>query len=272
MYKNSHILAFFASITWMLFIFSAFKGFHLWYAGFVFFFWLALAALNYRHTTSLWLAKNRTRRFLEFYTVLFVVGFIADYVIGQHVADLWSYPYYTSLFDWVRLYVIIYPFGGLSILELSFFLGNLFHEKFVLLPKVHSTLAHSVDFLDDVVDATLFLLLSGGLVIYFFNSSYQFTEVVVYTFFVWTVLTTIKLALHLRHGIHWLAIFITVLFVSILLHEIPNTVAFEWKYHTAIMLNTPIMQIPLWVIIGWYVMLLAMYRLWIRVVLNRKDL
>ena len=199
-YKHSKILALCATVVWLMFIFSAFKGFHFWYAGFVFFFWFSLATLNYRHETTLWIVKNRFKKFARFYLVLIVVGFVADFVIGQQIAHLWSYPFYDSFDDWLRLYAIIYPFGGLTILELSFLLGNLFHERFIFLPKVHNTLVRSIDLFDHIVDTFLAVVLIGGPIMYFSGAHIPLAQVVVYVFLLWAVLTTIELACHLRHA------------------------------------------------------------------------
>lgn len=131
--KFKHFFSFLATLIWLIFIFAAFNGFHFWYSGFVLFFWLSLALLNYQHKTTLWCLKNRTKYFIKFYLFLFFVGFVGDFMIGTHLAGLWQYPYYSSWSDWIRLYVIIYPFGGLCILEMIFFLSSLAKEKLSIL-------------------------------------------------------------------------------------------------------------------------------------------
>ena len=270
MLKDPKVGALCAAVVWIVFIFAAFKGLQFWYAGFVFFFWLSLAFLNYCHSTSFWIAQHTPWRFLRFYLALFAVGFIGDFVIGQNIAHLWSYPHYNSFVEWATLYAISYPFGGLSILELSFFLGYIFHEKFVYLPRVHMSAAHYVDKLDHAVDTLLAALLLGGSALYLYGIHTGLAKSIVYLFLLWAVLTTVKLAYHLRHGIHWIALFCAVLFISVLLHEVPNTAVFEWEYYTAPILNFLIFEIPAWVFLGWYLMLLVMYRLWLRLILQKR--
>jgi hypothetical protein len=156
-YKNSKILALISTVIWLLFVFSAFKGFHFWYAGFVFFFWLALAALNYRHRTSLWMLKNYLRHFLFLYGILLVVGFHGDYIIGQVLTDFWRYPYYTTTGDWVRLYTIIYPFGGLVVLELVYFLSWIFGEHFRWTNRHETSASRVVTVLDRIFLGLIFI-------------------------------------------------------------------------------------------------------------------
>lgn len=268
MYKNAGFIALISGLLAVLFLFAAFKGYHFWYEGFVFFFWLALALLNYRHRTSLWLLRNRTHAFLRFYLAIFVVGFLADYVIGQQIAHLWSYPYYATVFDWVRLYALIYPFGGLSILELMFLIGSTLHERFVYLPRVHR--AARIDLLDTTVDVCLGIILIGSPLLYAIGIQLPYAITIVYAFLLWAVLTTIKLEQHLKHGLGWVAILLAVLVTSVLLHEVPNTAVFEWQYHSAPILNMSLIGIPLWVVVGWYMMILVMVRLWIRLILPRQ--
>ncbi len=262
MYKYSKILSLVAAIGWIIFIFSAFKGYHFWYAGFVFFFWLSLGALNYRHETTFWYFKNKLGVFLRFYTILFVVGFISDYVIGQKMTDLWVYPYYTSLFDWVRLYAIIYPFGGLAVLELVFLLAVIFGEKIVFTKKLAR--------LDHLVDWYLVIILAASLLLFLSSATLPAQAFFAALYAIWVLTATISLGRHLSHGIHWIAVLIGTTLMSVLLHEIPNTAVFEWKYQNMPFLAQPIFEVPIFIILGWYVLVLVMFRLWIRCVWNRK--
>lgn len=268
--KNSKLISLASTLIWLGFVFAAFKGFHFWYVGFVLFFWLSLAALNYKHETSLWLLKNRGYRFTQLYIVLVIIGFAGDFIIGQHVANLWSYPYYQTLSDWLRLYLIIYPFGGLYILELTFFLANFFHEKFAFTHSAESRSVRVINTTEHILDALLPLFAVSFSLLHFWDIEIPFPHLTVYGFLLWTAVTTLAFTRHIRHGLHWFAILLAVLFISVFLHEVPNTAVFEWKYHVAPVLNPLILEIPLWVFIGWYVMIIVMLRVWIRFVWAKK--
>lgn len=250
MYNKAKLIALFATILWLVFTFAAFKGFHFWFAGFVFFFWLSLASLNYRHETTLWYLKNRFSHWLKFYLILLAVGFVIDYVIGIKITHLWIYPYYTTFWDWFRLYFLIYPFGGLSVLELIFFLSSIFGEKFIFLHKKPNLEEKLIDGSDHLVDLFLLLIVVGLPLLYFLDIKLPFTQFIVYDFFIWILIATVNFAYHIRHGVHWVAILLATMFMSVFFYEIPNTAVFEWKYFNASMLNSIILGIPLWVIVG----------------------
>lgn len=231
------------------------------------FFWLSLAVINYRHRTTLWFLCNRTRYFVLMYAVLLVIGFVGDYLIGQQIAHLWRYPYYTTYFDWVRLYALIYPLGGLAVLELVLFLGGIFRERLALLPKPHAPLTRPLNLLDHAIDGLVALSLVVMPVLYWLKISVPYAHLLVYVFLAWAAVATWQFAYHVRHGSHWVAILVAALLMSVFLHEIPNTAVFEWEYFSAPLLNMRLLSIPLWVVVAWYVIVILMLRLWVRLLL-----
>ncbi len=199
-----------------------------------------------------------------------MIGFVADYVIGQKMADMWIYPYYASAFDWIRLYAIIYPFGGLAVLELIFMLSALFGERIIFTKRKEMLPGKILDYLDHLTDITFIGLIVVWPLFLFFSYEAPVPHLLFITTIMWVTLATLNLARHLRHGIHWLAIFIGTAIMSIMLHEFPNTAVFEWKYHNLPVLSQSILGIPLLALPGWYLLVLIMFRLWIRLAWNRK--
>lgn len=266
MYKYQKIIAFLATIGWLVFIFAAFSGFHFWYGGFAIFLWLALGAINYRHDTSLWLLKNRFKNFFTFYVFLVIFSVYADLIIGQMIAHLWYYPHYALLEDWVRLYIILYPFAGLAVLELTYFLVGLFNERLVIHLKVESFFHKIIDKLDIILLSLIVFLPVIQLV-----SSVELRKPLVYMSILWILVTTIKFKYHIKHWLHFFVIFVATLLISVFLHEIPNVGVFEWKYNKAPILNHEFLGVPLWVIIGWYVLVVLMLRFWMFFVLKKRK-
>ncbi|QQG45701.1 MAG: hypothetical protein HYW89_02165 [Candidatus Sungiibacteriota bacterium] len=265
--KYKKVIATFSAIAWLAFIFSAFRGFHFWYAGFVFFLWLALGLVNYDKNSSFWFLKNRFAGFLRFFLILVFLSFVADFIMGQKLAVLWWYPHYNSLDDWLRLYFIIYPFGGLAVLELVYFLSGIFGERLNFVQRPY-TYAHR---LTDKLDVGLLLsiliitlLAIGGL-------TREYANLVIWGFFAWMFFGTLKLKYHIVHWGHYVAILVTALFMSVFLHEIPNVGVFEWQYKNAPSLNQEILGIPLWVVLGWYLLVLGMVRIWMYLVLKPRQ-
>jgi hypothetical protein len=234
MYKNKNIIALIATIIWLGFIFAAFKGFIFWYGGFVLFFWITLGILNYRHESSLWLLQNRPMRFAKYFIFLLVLGFFADYIVGQKLTGLWNYPAYGSMWDWIRLYVIVYPIGGLAVIELIYFLGSILNEKFTLITPVHPPL---VDTLERLIDGILIVII----LMYFISKVLipipHIRGVLVLLLLLWTAIATVKFKYHIRHWLHWVSILVVTLFMSVFLHELPNTAVYEWRYYNAPLCN-----------------------------------
>lgn len=269
MYKYKNIIALVATLAWLSFIFAAFKGFVEWYAGFVIFFWISLGILNFRHQTSLWLVKNRPHSFIRYFIFLFILGFFADYVLGQKLANLWSYPLYDSSWDWIRLYLIVYPFGGLTVIELIYFLGSILKEKFVLrVPAVTPVADKLSSIVDGLLIGVLVLYLISTFVVRIPNLRFMLFSLLL----CWVVIMTIKLRYHLQHGLQWIVILFITLFMSLFLHEIPNTAVYEWRYHQAPFLNQAIFDVPLWVFFGWYLLILLMLRFWMHFVIAKHKL
>ena len=89
--------------------------------------------------------------------------------------------------------------------------------------------------------------------------------------YIWGIVATIKLGYHISHWAHYITIIVISYIISTFFHEIPNTNVFEWYYHPAPFLNQSIIGIPLYIVLGWYIMILLMLRLWIYFVLGKKQ-
>jgi len=264
-YKYKDLFALLTTVGWISFIYSAFMGFHYWYLGFVFFFWFCLSILNYRHETTFWLLKNRRSRFIKYYLALVVLGFVADYVIGQQLVNLWSYRIYSSISDWFRLYFLIYPLGGLSVVELIYFLASILKEKVVL---IHDDVKNLfVNKLTHVTDTILVLIILTCLILKNFNLFNNIQIIFMIVFPIWIILTTLKLKYYIKHFTHWIAIVVTTAILSIFMHEIPNVAVYEWKYYPPEFFSFQIWGISIWVVVGWYFLVLVMLKYWIQIVL-----
>ncbi len=266
LYKHKDLFVLLTMVGWLSFIYSAFKGFHFWYLGFVFFLWLCLGILNYRQESSLWLMKNRLSRFIKFYLFLAGIGFLGDYIVGQKLISLWNYPPYSSINDWLRLYLLLYPIGGLSLVELIYFMAGIFKERVVLIHQdVRNLIITKLEILTDILLISIIFLGSVSAILMNF---YYTQTIIVALLAIWAVLTTFKLKYHLKHWTHWIAILATTVILAIFLHEFPNTAVYEWKYSALHLFpNYSVFNIPLWAFLAWYVMVLVILKFWIQIVL-----
>lgn len=152
-------------------------------------------------------------------------------------------------------------------LELIYFIAGVFGEKLSFETRSDSALHNVVDKADRI---SLLSLLIVPPLFNFFAKDLTATSLL-FTFYIWGIIATIQLAYHIRHRLHWVAIIISAYLVSVFLHEIPNTNAFEWRYFHGPILNQNVLGIPLYIFLGWYILSLMMVRLWVYFVLDKDK-
>lgn len=262
----SRIAILIASAGWVGFLIAGLNGFSFWYGGFALSFWIAFGLLNFHQKSSLWYALKRPALFGLLYAVLVSGAFLVDQ-FGLRLF-LWLYPAYHGLgFLWV--YFVLYPFGGLSVLELLYFVSNKLGDPLVFV-SAPDTLFHRFF---DVLESILFLLMTGSIVLGAIGQSVDVVLVFV-LIFLWILSALIKLKLHIRHGGHYLVALFSVALFATILHEFPNTIAREWVYLPVTSFpavwNAPLLSIPFCVWIGYLWLTLTPLRYWIFLVLNPR--
>lgn len=253
-----------AMVGWIASAFAGLKGFSFWYGGFVLCFWVAFGLINYQHKSSLWLLHTRPWIFALFYAALAGASFLADQ-FGLN-AHLWFYPLYRGLgFAWVWL--VLYPFGGLAVLELLYFLAGYLDEPFRF-RQLPMTKWHGFF---DITEHLLFLAMIAVIVKGAVEIGWSVampTATLVAS--LWMLAALVKLRFHIRHIGHYTLIIIVVALLAALSHELPNTIAREWVYLEAPFLNLLFLGLPLWVWLGWFWLTLVPLRLWIFIALHPK--
>ena len=252
-----------ASVGWIASAVAGLKGFPFWYGGFVLCFWIAFGLVNYQQQTSLWLLARRRVSFFLFYAALAGSLLILDQ-FGLR-SNLWFYPFYRGWwFFWV--YFVLYPFASLAVLELIYAVSRVFGERLEFVSHRGTRTHHAVD----VTESVLFLLLWGFFILGVAGGITDMLGLLPFLALGWLVLATVKLAFHIRHWGHYALILILAGVLAAVSHELPNTVAREWIYLSAPILNTLLLGIPLWAIVGWYWFTLFVLRLWIFLVLRPR--
>ena len=235
-----------------------FKGFPFWYGAFVLCLSLCLGLINWREHTFVWLAFNK-----PYIAALFFAGLVATAYIGDTFGltiHLWFYPYYHGAgLLWV--YFVLYPFGGLAVLELVYALGALLNERLTFREQPLTRYHHIVDTGEDILFLFLSLLILLGAV----GEPVTFSFVVAVTC-IWYALVLLKLRLHLKNPGHYTFVLLLGTLLSLLLHEIPNASAREWVYWSGPFLGSTFLGLPLFVFLGWYALTLVPLRLWIYLV------
>mgnify|MGYP001591364836 FL=1 len=203
---------------------------------------------------------------MKYYVALALLGLVFDYIVGELLTGFWTYPFYSHTSDWLRLYILIYPIGGLSVVELIYFLSSLFKEKIVLVHEdVKTKTVYKYEYL---VHALIVLAIVVCLLFKDNNSLFYVQIAIAILVSIWIVLTTLELRYYLKHWTHWVSIIAVTTILSIFLHEVPNTAVYEWKYNVPSLLSLhPILSLQIWLIYGWYLLVLVMLKYWIQIVL-----
>jgi len=90
-----------------------------WYTPFVVGSYLLFGAINclLRGRSTLVVAVVHTKRFLQLYTILMLLGFIIDLLLGRLLGDFWIYPSLSRLDQVIHVWLLGYPLALLSAVE-----------------------------------------------------------------------------------------------------------------------------------------------------------
>lgn len=250
---------------------SIFLQFYYWYSFYVigaFLFFGSLNCKNKNKTVFSLLYEGELLKFLIVYFLGLVLGFSVDVIYGRYIANLWYYPHLPETMSLVIPLFIYYPFGGLQIYEIFYFLKSKLRQKFkdkskYKLPK----------FLKNFVSGLLVTLLILGIIVpvlnYYFNENKYGDELVV----IFMILTTFSSDM-IVYKFNKTSIFfdflegnklvtITMLLswiISTLLTEYPNTYSWEWVY-TFPFTKIEILKINILVLtFGWFFLVYATVR------------
>ncbi len=265
------VLIFFSSVGVIISIIIGLNGFQYWYGGLVISLWLLLGLKNYQHRTTLWLAKNDIKKFLKFYIPLLVLWIISDQ-FGL-ATKLWRYPKYDTLMEFLWVYLVLYSFAAFAVLETIYFLSGVFGEKLRFVKHKMTSRHIFIDKIDHFFLAiSLIVAVISIIALSLFHLSLprSLFIFIVSPFLIWALIDLIRLKFHVGRWKQYILVLITTTIITVLLHEIPNTRAFEWVYLEAPFLNYQIFGIPLWVSAGWFWWTLLLLRMWIFLILHPK--
>ena len=252
----TRIIILLTTIGWIGAAFSGFNGSPLWYGGFVLCFWVSFGLLNYHDRSSLWLAFKRPYLFSLMFTALASVLFLMD-MFGFNT-DIWFYPFYSGsglLFVWL----VLYPFGGLSVLELLYFLAGCLGEP-LCFKELYITKWHRFF---DAFEHILFLLMIAVIILGATMVHGQFALPLMTGIAVlWILTSLIKMRFHVNDLGQYLLIVILAVMLATISHALPHTIAREWVGLNTTFLDFFAFGLPLWVWIGSFWFTLIPLRLW----------
>jgi hypothetical protein len=195
-----------------------------------------------------------TDEYREIFKKFFKAGLVADLLLGVAITGLWHYNY-GSVWDYIPLYCLVYPFAGLVMLQ-SYVL-----VKDRLMTSTGSRRPLSISFYSRTTKFFIFLSLSLAVIAVFINDRRLlwpslFLSIAIY----------VLLALSYRaraagspslfdevvaHPVRLLAVILVVSYLNAMLHEIPNVTAQEWTYSDWPLQSTQLFGVPIVVLIAW---------------------
>ena len=249
----------------LLFIIMKFAVLLFGFIVFVFSLFLALLECNHFYEFMLIglffvlyypVSKSLNKKFyLSLYFLFFGGGIIADLLLGILVTELWYYNYH-YYFEYIPLYFLIYPLGGIVMVQ-TFIIFRTFLQTKQSKQEINKIDAR-------ILKILFFITLIFSSLIIFFDSMYGLE----YFGFILYFLLTLSALFYFNYESEKsnksylrcllkepkLYIFITLLtaYVNAFIHEFPNTFAKQWTYQNFPLNDTLILNIPIIVFfVGW---------------------
>lgn len=269
--ENGSIIAGSILVTSSIFA-SIFFKFPFWYSFYVLGSFALFGGSNYKlkaDSVYSFLLKKEWKYFFLIYSVGVLLGLFIDIVYGRILANLWSYPHLNGFFNHLIPIFLYYPFGGLQVHEIFYFLKTVLGKK--LSSEENGWLSEkSKDLISNFLIAFLFLGLIIPLINFYFNSNRHANAIV----FVFMILTTFSFdALVYKFNKNSLLIsfiqgnklIITTMVLSWILAasltEIPNTFSWEWRYHNIPFTAFEVFKINILIVtFGWFFLVFAPVR------------
>lgn len=197
------------------------------------------------------------KKYLILYICFIFIGFLGDFILGMVIADAWHYSY-SHLIEYLFLYLLVYPLGGIVMVQSYLFLKEKlgkrikkrqFDLKLIIIPGIISLIISILIiilnfFINKILFGKLFFVFST--LFLFFYLSYKTEK---YN----------KISI-IGDLINKPLLFIFIIFVSTyvnaFIHEYPNTFVGQWVYTGWYFNNFRILNIPITVLAGWILLLI----------------
>lgn len=196
-------------------------------------------------------AKISSNTYFKLYGAGIIAGFILDFVFGLKIGNVWYYNY-SELWEYTLLYLLVYPLGGIVMLQTYLFFENWFHIK---TPRVRNVPINRWGIVSILLLAVaVILLLFGQRILYF---GYLICTVIALSiiFYMNYLSERINKISYFRCllllPIDYLLITLLTTYFQAFIHEIPNVFARQWVYQNMPFESLMIFDIPTGVLVGW---------------------
>jgi len=193
----------------------------------------------------------------KFYLILYIIfifgGLITDLLLGLTISKLWYYTY-SNIIEYIFLYILIYPIGGIIMIQSYLILKNKFKKnikkkKFnIKVLKIIGYILLIINFFLTSINlfypfdnfGKIFFITITGFVFFYLNyKSEKYSNLS----YIGDLINNPKL---------FLTITILVSYSNAFIHEFPNTYAKQWVYNNWLFKNYYFLNMPSDVFfIGW---------------------
>ncbi len=197
--------------------------------------------------------KNKFNLNIYFKLYLFfflITGLLADLIFGVLLGEVWYYNY-NSIFEYILLYLFIYPFGGLVMIK-SFLI---FYKD-----KTYSKVKIPLNYLKIGSLASFLILILFLLLKYLYNVKYSgfflASFIWIFLFFYLNYLCegqnrTSFIRILINNPKRTIFAILLGTYINAILHEFPNLYSNQWVYQNIIFENISLFGIPVIVLVGW---------------------
>lgn len=172
------------------------------------------------------------RTYLKLYFLFLGGGMLADLILGILVTKLWYYNY-TSFIEYLPLYLLIYPGGGIVLIQSFIFCKHHVLKERNPRPKLNASVLRNLAIFFMLASILLVILEFFYVLKYFgfiFYSSLTLLAFFLFNYFSQRWKKISYFGLFFNRPLPYVMITLTTAFLNALLHEVPNTFAHQWVY------------------------------------------
>lgn len=238
-----------------------------WYTPFVLGSYVLFGSANImaHGRSTLSAVYSNPRIWIRLYLILAVLGFIIDVPIGRLLGDLWIYPHFDVIEQFIHVWLIGYPFALLSAVETYWFFSRLFAKRGTI--DLDFKIVEVPGAVRSGIMIIALILLLVALTMGIAGNPDATRRVLFILLIVGTVAVDLLATIMDRPSIFQSAysrnfrpLSLAALSAPVIgaIHEIPNTFAREWVYQNIPLTDFEILGVNVLVLsIGWFALLLV---------------
>ena len=198
------------------------------------------------------------RTYIMLYIMFILAGVVVDLFMGMMMANLWYYTY-SSLIEYIVLYLMVYPIGGIVMVQNFLIFKNLFTSNAKKWAVINLKTLKILTVFFIIFSIILFATEMG------LGTPYlaSFFSIIFTAFLILNYIAERPAYLRGKKGISYIRILLEspkacilatlgTSYVHGIIHEVPNTFAMQWVYHGWPLKDFTILGLPgFGLLVGW---------------------